>query len=322
MKKIAYLLKMFPRFAETFILNEILELERQGVNLHIYSLKRPNESFRQGKLNLVHSKVTYVPEPIAISPQLWIRNLSSMIPIFRENLRLFLRTPNRYLRAWHVCYKFEDKRVRKRFLAAGYIAQSLLKNGIEHLHAHFANDPATVAHLVYLLSGIPYSFTAHAKDIYLSPREDLQHKIHLARFVTTCTKYNQKYLQEIATNGTPIYTIYHGLDEQMFFQSPEKFNPSGGYSPLILSVGRLVEKKGFDTLIRACGLLRDWQVSFRCEIVGEGPMAKYLKGIIAQLQLNKKIEVLPFLPQERLVKKYLQAAVFALPCQITRKSHA
>ncbi|MFQ5641309.1 MAG: hypothetical protein ACE5IR_25300 [bacterium] len=102
-KKIAFLLKMFPRFAETFILNEILELERQGVPLLLISLKRPNESFRQEKVQQVKSKVVYVPEPIRITLLLLLRNLRPMIPVVIANVRLYKSHPERYKKALHIC---------------------------------------------------------------------------------------------------------------------------------------------------------------------------------------------------------------------------
>lgn len=322
-RKIAYLLKMFPRFAETFILNEILELERQGVALRLISLKRPNESYRQEKVERVKSDVTYVPEPIRITPFMFIKNLRAMLPVIKANWQLYKRCPERYRAALRVCLHSRDRKSKKHFLAAGYIARLLLQEGINHLHAHFANDPASVARFVHLLTGIPYSFTAHAKDIYLSEKGILRAKIHEAKFVVTCTEYNRKYLEELSRNGTLIHTIYHGLDAAIF--SEGRANEWGGCErlaasgrpPLVLSVGRLVEKKGFDCLIAACHLLRHWKVPFRCEIIGEGPLEADLRRDLKRFELENQIEILNFMPQEQLVTQYLRAQVFALPCQIT-----
>ncbi len=323
-KKIAYLLKMFPRFSETFILNEILELERQGVFLHIYSMKNPNESFKQKGVNKVMSTITYIPEPICFLPIMFLKNIKTTLPIVTSNLKLFVKSPARYFQAWIFCLRIKDAKACKRLLTAAYIARIFQKEGIEHLHAHFANAPTTVAMFVHLLTGIPYSFTAHAKDIYLSKKNILQKEICEAEFVVTCTDYNRKYLAGISKNGTPIHTVYHGIDYKVFVNRKDekkcldKSNEFPKDQPIILSVGRLVEKKGFDCLIRACTLLQNWDIDFQCQIVGEGPLESTLKELIRDIKLEDKIQILKFLPQERLVSKYEQAALFALSCQITK----
>ncbi|MFQ5641308.1 MAG: glycosyltransferase family 4 protein [bacterium] len=218
----------------------------------------------------------------------------------------------------------KDRKAKKRFLVAGYIGKMLLDAGIEHLHAHFANDPASVARFVHVLTGISYSFTAHAKDIYLSNQEALRAKIHEAKFVITCTNYNRTYLQGLSVNGTPIHTIYHGLDESIFGNGDGavqqfccKSSPNTRAPSLILSVGRLVEKKGFDCLIAACHLLHYWGIPFRCQIIGEGPLDDSLRRDIGKFQIEKHVEILKFIPQQQLVNKYHEAALFALPCQIS-----
>ncbi|RMF56416.1 MAG: colanic acid biosynthesis glycosyltransferase WcaL [Calditrichaeota bacterium] len=321
--KIAYLVKMFPRFAETFILNELLELERQRGPLLLLSLRHPNEPFRQSQVQQIRSRVVYVPDLGRLLSFRLLSNLDAVLRVLRANLRIYRRNPERYRKAWRICWNLRDSKARKRFLAAGYIAELLLEQGIEHLHAHFANDPATVARFVYLLTGIPYSFTAHAKDIYLSNKALLRQKIHDAQFVVTCTEYNRKYLQEVSRNGTPIHTIYHGLDPSLFWQRQDdqldKRKTSGGTSqvPLILSVGRLVEKKGFDVLLDACHVLKSWGVAYRCQIIGEGPLEMDLRERIHALGLQNEVELLPFIPQKVLVRKYVQADVFALSCRIT-----
>lgn len=322
-KKIAYLLKMFPRFSETFILNEILELERQDVALSLISLKRPKESFRQASVAQVKSRVTYVPEPIAVRPFMFIRNLKTLWPVLKANLELYKKDPKRYRKAFIVCLRSKTPKASKRFLAAAYIANILLETGVHHLHAHFANDPATVAQFVHLLTGIPYSFTAHAKDIYLSKENLLAHKIQTAEFVVTCTDYNQRYLCNISRNNTPIYTIHHGIDWNLFSKQEKKpCHAQKGHSPsrrppIVLSVGRLVEKKGFDCLIQACNFLDTWRIDFQCEIIGEGPLKSYLEELIRLLSLQPRVHITNFIPQEKLIHKYAQASVFALPSQIS-----
>lgn len=363
--KIAYLLKMFPRFSETFILNEILELERQGLSLHLFSLRYPNEPFRQGKVTNVKTEVTYVFSKRKIPPFSWVKRIKTLWPVLKANFQICKKDPQKYVQVLKVCYSDEKisetflnllperlthaplflmaflffrislfsrtflsvrtrkgRKARRRFIAAAYIAKILSEEEIGHLHAHFANDPTTVARYVHLLTGIPFSFTAHAKDIYLSKDHDLRNKIQAAKFVITCTNYNKKYLEDISKNRTHIYTIRHGVDRNIFpnvvngrdYPVEGKANPKR--LPVILSVGRLVEKKGFDCLIEACGRLQDWGVQFRCQIIGQGPLESELEKMIHHLKLENKIQTLKFLPHEELVNRYTQSDVFALACRV------
>jgi len=160
----------------------------------------------------------------------------------------------------------------KDFLQAGYLARTLLRGKFTHLHAHFANLPTTVAEIVKRLTGIRYSFTAHAKDVYLTMPSELTRKIKEAECVLTCTAVNQRYLAGLADQGTPVRLAYHGVDVHRF-QALRSGDPprNGDEVPLILSVARLCEKKGLEFLIEACRILVDRGITFQCRIVGYGP---------------------------------------------------
>ena len=160
----------------------------------------------------------------------------------------------------------------KEFLQAGYIARMVLESrgSIRHLHGHFCHGVATIAMLASRLCGVSYSFTAHAKDIYLSklnPGDLLARKIRGATFVVTCTDANRWHLEGVCSDGAPIYTVYHGLDTELF-TPPASRRRDGSEAVKLLSVGRLVEKKGFDCLVSACHILRDRGYRFTCRIVG------------------------------------------------------
>lgn len=337
--KVLYVLKMFPRFSETFILNEILELERQGIQVHIVSIKQPRERLHHAKTARVRAPISYLPEPGAVPLRHPLGRLWCAWPLVRESWRHHRRDPERYRRAlsaltgssrvttltilWNLALGWlaplaprRGRKARKRFLLGGYLASVAIARNVRHLHAHFANDPTSVARFASLLSGIPFSFTAHAKDIYVNDPERLRHMITAAAFVVTCTDYNRAYLQKLSTHGTPIRRVYHGLDPDIFGEHPRRMRASSR-TPLILSVGRLVEKKGHSSLIDACELLSRWGVDFRCEIVGEGPLEQRLRGQIGRLGLGERVVLEGFLPQERLVEKYGEASLFVLPCRIT-----
>ncbi len=308
-QKIGYLLKVYPRLSETFIMNEVLELERQGLALHIFSLRFPqNEEFNPTG-SKVQADVTYLP---SLKPTLKFINY---LILSWANLQLFSQNPWRYLKVRHNYFSQPEPR-KNLFLQAGYLVLELQKHGIKHLHAHFANVPANVAELMHRLSGITYSFTAHAKDIYLTESEVLNQRIKQAKFVLTCTAYNQKYLQGISTNDTPIYLSYHGLDLTRF--QPDRLSdrlPST--NPVILSVGRFCEKKGFPYLLKACQLLKQKGLVFDCKIVGYGPLQTEMEQLIEELDIKDVVFLLGKMMQDDLIELYRQTDIFALPCIIS-----
>ncbi len=308
MPKIAYLLKTYPRLSETFILNEILGLEELGARLHLFSLRRPDDERFHPAVSKVNAPVTYA---LAIGPR--SRPLDALTVLYRH-AALCLAHPKRYWRTVWTYFRRPGKQRLKEVMQAGFLAGEMRKAGCTHLHAHFANVPATVAELIKGFTGIPYSFTAHAKDIYLTDREELNRKIQGAEFVLTCTGYNSRHLRELSSGGTPIRAIYHGIDLSVF---DGRSKASSEAPPLILSVGRFCEKKGFPYLIRACGALKDLGMDFRCLIVGYGPMRDELDGLIGELNLRDRVSLADKMTQDDLVDVYRKADVFVLPCLVT-----
>lgn len=302
---VAYLLKRFPRLSETFILHEILELERQGQKLRLYSIMNPAEE-------VVHADVARVRAPVSYLPG----GRGAIVPLLRAHLALLRRNPRRY--AGVVAYILQYRRSRaavKHFARAGWLARDLERNGVTHLHAHFAHGPASVAHFVNMLTGLPYSFTAHAKDIYTSPPDLLAVKMRAARFVVTCTGYNAKHLADLigeASSGR-VHRIYHGLDLRKFHPNGTAPHGRNGATATILSVGRLIEKKGFPDLIEAVHLLTSRGYDVRLRIVGGGDLKDTLRRQIAEAGLESRVELLGPRPQENLIALYREATVFALP---------
>jgi colanic acid/amylovoran biosynthesis glycosyltransferase len=306
-RPVGYVLKMFPRFSETFILSEILELERQGLELRIFSLKRPNDGVVHADVGRIRAPVTYVPE----SPLRAARAYAAAHrEVFRWNRRRYFRCFSFAL--WRAIKKRRPAAF-KRFLQAGFIAPLLTKEGIGHVHAHFATTATSVALHLHQLAGVSYSFTAHAKDIYRDSVEanSLERKLRAARFAVTVSDYNRRYLARF-DGADPLVRIYNGLDV-------ERFAPNGtarAEPPLVLAVGRLVEKKGFADLIRACSLLRADGFAFRCRIVGKGELERDLRALIAALGLEGLVELAGPIPRERLLAEYTRASVVVAPCVI------
>jgi glycosyltransferase involved in cell wall biosynthesis len=196
------------------------------------------------------------------------------------------------------------------FVEAVTVVPEIRRLEVDQLHAHWAVGSATVAMVVSRFTGIPFSFTAHAYDIWRD-KLLLPEKLRAARMVVTCTDYNRRHLED--TYGIPadrFRVVYHGVDLERFRRVERPANPS----PLILSVGRLVEQKGFDRLIRACAELASAGVDFRCEIVGEGPLRGTLERMIDELRLGDRVTLPGKLFQEDLIRRYAGADVFALLC--------
>jgi glycosyltransferase involved in cell wall biosynthesis len=174
-----------------------------------------------------------------------------------------------------------------------------------------------VANLAHHLTGCPFSFTAHAKDIYLSDRADLATKMAAAEFVITCTAFNRNYLAEIAAPDAPIHVCYHGVDVSRFSCEPD-VRRADSVEPLqILSVGRFCEKKGFPYLLQACYRLKQRERRFVCRIIGFGPLQRELEELIRALQLHDCVVLAGKMTQEKLIHEYGRADLFVLPCLVT-----
>ncbi len=299
----------FPRLSETFILHELLELERQGLQMVIFPLKPGQGGPLPQEIACLRSKVEYVPVKLSV------RALTVAGRFLLQHVRTYgWRTTLGRVSRFFISGKKERELTRlSSFWRCLYLCHQVQGMGLETLHAQFAHDPATLAYWVSQWLGIPYSFTAHAKDIYCYSADWLRQKMHHAEFVVTCTEYNRKVLSQMSQNGTPIYCLHHGIPAENFrSQRAAKVSP-----PQILAVGRLVEKKGFSTLLDACHLLHTRGLAFRCAIIGEGPQRLLLQRRIRRLDLTAVVQLLGALPPEEVRAHYRRATIFTLPSCIT-----
>ncbi len=275
-KKIAYIVKIFPKLSETFILQEILELERLGLNLVILSLRPPTDVDTHPHVQQLKAPVLYAPVVLnegkgnGIQQSLWTE----------------------------------------------WVTEKVHEYGITHLHAHYVTEPTDIAFQVQEKTGVSYSFTTHAKDLFLSSKEDLSRKVSGAQFALTCTEYNKDYLEQCVQSATPVYRVYHGVDLDVFQSNRHQISHEDGKRPLILSIGRFRPKKGFPTLIQACATLKNTGHDFQCVLVGYGPLEKDLKQMIHQLNVNDCVRLTGKVPQDGILDWYRKASVFVLPCQI------
>ena len=300
--RIAYILGTYPYLTTTFIDREILAVIKRKVNLILIAIRKPPPFEMNSEVRKLAKKTKY------ILPVSWFLFL-------KINIVLIFSRPLRYCQIFFYLLTRSHRTVRERlktlfhFYEGIYAVQMLRRCNVKHIHAHFADRAAIVAMVAAKFLDIPYSLTAHASDIYVSPIM-LKEKIENAKFVTTCTFYNKMYLERLTSKQ--IELVYHGVDlKDLQFSSKIKNNEK---PELILSVGQLKEKKGFSFLIKACGLLKSRGYNFICEIIGEGPERSNLEKLINDLSLENVVNLCGPLPNKKVIDKYQHATLFVLSC--------
>jgi len=304
--RLIYIIGTYPGLTTTFIDREIKGLRQWGLDLQVVSIRRPAESAplstEQRELGqdviylLPVNKVHFIGGHIYFAlfrPQAYFKTLFYL-----------LTQPYPDLKAWLMTWLH--------FAEGVYAAFLLRERPLDQLHAHFADRAAVVALVASHLLNVPYSLTAHANDIYVKPIL-LRAKVSEAKFVCTCTRYNQAHLLRIMGENLKdkLHLVYHGLD-LTDYQPPLSRRQSN--CPLILSVGRLTEKKGFSYLINACCRLKERGYHFTCHIVGEGPLRQELETLITHLGLEDTVVLCGAIPHTDVIEEYRQAALFVLPC--------
>ena len=330
---VAYILKGFPRLSEMFIASEIYRLEQLGIRLRLHVIKPADESRHHGIIERVRAKPDYLPATGSLSATTLSRWLTAHLKDFLPALRRVARRRPagvaraavaafaQAVRARRTRWSWPRKLYLKEFLQAAVIADRLLDTpDVRHLHAHFCHGATTVTWLAAMMTGLPFSFTAHAKDIYcesLNPAGLLRRKMRAARFIVTCTDANREHLRKIEPRAE-IHCIYHGLNAEftdLLEHSP--YLPSKQRHLRALGVGRLVPKKGFDVLVEACGILRRRNIPFEALIVGEhGEHEAEIRRRIDALGLEKSIRLTGPMAQSKLYEEYRQASAFCLPCRV------
>ncbi len=296
--RVGYVLKMYPRFSETFIVNEILAHEAAGLHLEIFSLRPPVDGRFHEALARVRAAVTYVPASGLKAADFWaeLGAAADTLP----GVRVVIESS-----------RGEDVHDVYQALV---LARAARAHGLTHLHAHFGSVATTVARLAGLFAGLPYSFTAHAKDIFHDSvsHEDLKRKLADAVAVVTVSEFNLAHLRAtFGTSAARVHRVYNGLDLDQFAYSPPVER-----GRQLVSVGRLVEKKGFEDLIDACALMVARGSRFKCAIVGCGPLEDALGERIDRLGLRDTVRLLGARPQGEVMRLVQEAAVFAAPCVI------
>ena len=272
--RVGYVLKMYPRFSETFVVTELLAMERLGVDLEVFSLRPPTDGRFHASLAELRASVTYLPHSSLRSGELW------------DSLRL---TGSQFDDLGRHLGDLLSAEVRDAAQALE-LARMVRLRGISHLHAHFASVSADVARLAARIAGITYSITAHAKDIFHADVDAaaLRRKLRDASDVITVSEFNLSFLRgRYGADARRVHRVYNGLDLPTF-----PWSDPADRAPVIAAVGRLVEKKGFDDLLRAAALLHRSGCDFRIDVVGTGERAEALRALRDELGLGDRVRFL------------------------------
>lgn len=302
-RKIAYALNAFPRLSETFILNEIWELKKRGISIFPIAMYRSKEKVVHAKAEAIAREVVYLNE------------LSKMRKFENVMLAFFLH-PLRFLKTVAFIRKRYEGGRRWTLQQALYLGGELIRNGVKHVHAHFAMDAAEKTMLASLCTGIPYSMHPHALDIYVRPRMLLD-KMRFAMFVSTECEYSRRYLLDVFPGYPPerVIVIRLGIDLDMFTPDDIETRETGPKDEMsILTVARLVEKKGIIYLLEAMKGLSDNGMRARATIVGEGAEYERLEAFIAKNRLESRVDLKGPLTSDAVKALFATSDVFVLPC--------
>ncbi len=310
-RKIVVVLKGYPRLSETFIAQELLGLERAGFELALVALRRPTDKKRHPVHDEIRAPVHYLPEYLHQEP--FRLALASFLCLFKFGFWRSL--PAFFSDLWRDRTR---NRVR-RFGQAMVLAAEWPKGG-GWLHAHFIHTPASVARYASMMKGIGWTCSAHAKDIWTSPEWELAGKLASTRWTVTCTQTGFEQLRHLAGGKPHVHLSYHGLDLTRFGEFDDIRPPFDGSRPeapvTIMSVGRAVEKKGFDILLRALSLLPG-DLNWHFEHIGGGEQLNKLQALAAELGIAKKVVWHGSMSQTEVLQHYRGADIFALACRIT-----
>jgi glycosyltransferase involved in cell wall biosynthesis len=302
---LAVVVKGYPRVSETFVAQEIAALERRGLGLLIVSLRRPHDRLTHPVHREIDARVLYLPEYLVEAPR----------RVIVGHWRAWRRNPAGYrrsLRCWLADLRRDPtvNRVR-RFGQAGVLAAEL-PDGVRLVHAHFLHTPTSVARYAAAMRGLPYSVSAHAKDIWTRPAWELREKLRDARFCVTCTAENRDHLAGLAP-GARVELVYHGLDRRLFGPPPDFGSARDGTQPgdpvRLLTVGRLTPKKGIDVVLRALAAVR---THVTLTVVGEGPGGPRLRRLAARLGVDRRVRWAGSLDQPAVRALYRESDLFVL----------
>lgn len=310
MPAVAVIVKGYPRLSETFIAQEVRELERRGAEIRLISLRQPTDFHRHAVHGEIVAPVRYLPEYLHREP---LRVLRAVVAARRH------RGFKSAAAAWLRDMRRDPTRNRIRRFGQACVLAAELESDTAHLHAHFLHTPASVTRYAARMLGLSWSCSAHAKDIWTTPDWDISEKLAEAEWVVACTTAGCDRLRALAAVPDRIGLVYHGLDLDRFPPRQSSRPPRDGNVAadpvVILSVGRAVEKKGYDDLLEALTLL-DSGLSWRLRHIGRGGLIDRLKTRADRLGIADRIEWLGSQPQEVVLREMQCADLFVLASRI------
>ncbi|NNF45592.1 MAG: glycosyltransferase [Desulfofustis sp.] len=308
---LAYILKGYPRISETFISNEILLLENLGFTMRLFPMRKGREDFCHESVKQIKARVDYLPTELLIElPRLIGPNIFCAVKQTKRYRRALATASRRFRRT-------RRQATFKHLFQAGYMTEKFLCKdpSICHLHGHFAHSPTSVTMFAAILSGLSFSFTAHAKDIYTSHPEQLREKLEQAVFVATCTRQNKAYLDDLKTGvGARIHCIYHGIDLDLFQNDDHRAAISPPYR--LLTVARIIEKKGLPTVYQALRRLVDKGIDFEHTLIGDGDDRESILRLIEELGLSSHCRWLGTKPHDEVLDQFRCSDLFILGSKI------
>jgi glycosyltransferase involved in cell wall biosynthesis len=311
LRSIGIVLKGYPRLSETFIAQELCALERRGLALRLYSLRQPTDRAVHPVHAEIKAPLTYLPEYLHNDPlrvaSAWRK--ARKLPGYREALA-----------AWRHDLRRDPGRNRVRRFGQALVLAADLPPDVVHLHAHFLHTPASVTRYAALMRGLPWSCSAHAKDIWTIPEWEKREKLAASAWTATCTAANAAHLRGLAEAASRVDLVYHGIDTSRFPAPVPTTGERDGRdacAPVtILTVGRAVDKKGFDDLLDALARLpadRHWRLVH----IGGGPLLPALGRRAKDLGIEARVRWLGARAHAEVLEAYRAADLFVLPCRIS-----
>lgn len=311
-KTLVVVVKGWPRLSETFIAQELVALEDAGHRFDIWSLRHPTDQKRHPLHDRLQADVRYLPEYLWQEPdRVWAaRAAAQKLSGYAEAYRV-----------WRADLRRDPTKNRIRRFGQACVMAHELPAEISGLYAHFLHTPASVARYAAIMRGLPWSFSAHAKDIWTSPDWELREKLapdtYGASFGATCTGFGARHLRDLSKDPDRIDLIYHGLDLSRFPDPPARDMRQPDAPLHLMSVGRLVEKKGFDRLLDALALLPndlDWHWTH----IGGGGLGPLLQGIAEDLGIADRITWRGACDQPEVIETMRAADIFVLPSRVAK----
>lgn len=309
--RIAIFVGGWPRLTETFIAQEIFGLENAGLNIALFSVTKPKNKKTHPIHRQIKAKVTYLNGTFLILflkalPAIWHfrknQNLFLLLKLFRDDLKrqFSLSLFKRLFQAFIFSYKYA--------------------NHFDYFYVHFLHKPATVVHYAHILTQKPWGFSAHAKDIYTSQKEDLKNKLKTASWGNTCTAYNKDFFNMLDPEFN-IHLLYHGIDLGQFNHRREfdlTQNAGNSKNPIqLLTIARAIDKKGLDIILHALASLPS-HIHWHWHHIGEGKDINKYTSLAKRLNLSNKVKFLGALSQDQILPYFKEADLFLLPCRISK----